>query len=78
MKKHLRYSLSILGSSILLAGCCTGHHAAQWEYKIAYPPPYARDHTEVPESFLNGLAKEGWILFQKDPDGLYIFKRPKH
>jgi PBP1b-binding outer membrane lipoprotein LpoB len=39
MKQNLAYIyvLSIMASTLLLAGCCTGRHATQWEYKIAYP-----------------------------------------
>ena len=82
MKQNLAYIglLTITASTLLLAGCCTGRHGAHWEYKVAYPPSRGTANTEAPnpevtESFLNGFAKEGWILVQEGPDGRYIFKR---
>lgn len=85
MKQDLAYAclLTITASALLLAGCCTGSRGAHWEYKVAYPPSHGTANTEAPktevtESFLNGLAREGWILVQEGPDGLYIFKRARN
>jgi hypothetical protein len=75
MKNNLAYLLSITTSTFLLAGCCTGRHTTQWEYKIAPADNY---RAEAPETFLNALGKDGWILVEKDSSGSYIFKRAKH
>jgi len=72
MKNNLAY---LLTSTLLLAGCCTGRHTTQWEYKIAPADNYRAD---APETFLNALGKDGWILVEKDSSGSYIFKRAKH
>jgi hypothetical protein len=74
MKQNLTPLLSITASTLLLAGCCTGRHATQWEYKIAPPDNF---RAEAPEAFLNALGKAGWILVEKDDRGNYLFKRPK-
>ena len=77
MKLQLLIASIILAAGALLTGCCTGGHPKQWEYKTAYPPPHTPKQTQVVDSFLNGLAKEGWVLVQREPEGSYIFKRPK-
>jgi len=75
MKRNLTYLLSIMASTLLLAGCCTGRHATQWEYKVV-PPDHSR--AEAPEALLNALGKDGWILVEKDSGGFYFFKRAKN
>ena len=78
MKQCTKSALGILAAAFLLAGCCTGRHATQWEYKVARPRPHnPNTQTDVPQSFLNDLAKDGWIFVQTDANGLYIFKRTK-
>jgi ABC-type oligopeptide transport system substrate-binding subunit len=78
MNKHLKRCLIMMASSLLLAGCCTGHHqATKWEYKTVGNPT---------DATLNELAEQGWSVvtvasgvwqggmeIQKD----YLLKRPK-
>ena len=77
MKLHSKIAWSVLAAGALMTGCCTGGHATRWEYKTAYAPPHLRESPQVLDSFLNGLANEGWVLVQKEPEGPYIFKRLK-
>ena len=76
MKRNLTRLFIIVASSLLLAGCCTAHHAPEWEYKVGYTTGSGR--AEAEEAFLNGLAKDGWILVEKDATtGHFYFKRAK-
>jgi hypothetical protein len=78
MKTILKYVVAIITSSFLLTGCCTSHHATQWEYKSAYPDNNgAIPRYKMIDPFLNDLAKDGWILVQEDHNGIFIFKRAK-
>lgn len=56
MKKFI--ALIFAASALFLAGCCTTHHAAQWEYKNVTILGSAPDQN--PE--LNQLGKEGWVV----------------
>jgi protein involved in sex pheromone biosynthesis len=49
MKKHI--ALGLVASTLFLAGCCTAHQSAKWEYRTA------NTITEV-----NQLSDQGWIL----------------
>jgi hypothetical protein len=77
MKKHI--ALGLVASTLFLAGCCTTHHVAQWEYKTY------RDalSTASFDDNLNKLSSEGWIIDEvltPANDGGYItilLKRPK-
>ena len=55
---------------LLLAGCCTTHHATKWEYRIS------STLTEV-----NQLADQGWTVVNfAVPNGgpyQYLLKRAK-
>lgn len=64
---------------LLLAGCCTDRHHAQWEYKVEKIPnpggpggPQA--FLQNQEALLNGLGKEGWVLVTEE-GGVYYLKR---
>jgi len=75
MKKNPTHLLLMLAMTLLLGGCSTSRRTAQWEYKVAPPD---NNRAESPETFLNVMAKDGWILVQKDSNGSYIFKRPRN
>ena len=79
MKTNLKQLFLIGATSFLVAGCCTTHHAAQWEYRVVYQNrvgvAYA-DFAKTQESLMNGLAKDGWI-FVSQSDEILCFKRPK-
>ena len=78
MNTNLKYALAIIATSFLLTGCCTSRYATQWEYKVAYPEyKEGIPRSKIQEPFLNNLAKDGWILVQRDNDGGFIFKRAK-
>jgi protein involved in sex pheromone biosynthesis len=49
MKKHI--ALGLVASTLFLAGCCTSHHVAQWEY---------REASGMGE--VNQLAAQGWTV----------------
>jgi hypothetical protein len=56
---------------------CAAPEAPAWEYKIGIAPANAAaGQKEVPELFLNVLAKRGWI-FVGENQGIFHFKRPK-
>ncbi len=78
MKTNLKQLVVVGASSLLLVGCCTIHHATQWEYKIAQPVGYnAHSQVEIDQAFLNDQAKDGWIFIEKDDQGDFFFKRLK-
>jgi len=67
-------------SALFLAGCCTTHNAAKWEYKVTQAPSYL-GHTneeirQLQQTFLNDLGKEGWVLINENEQGTFYFKRP--
>ena len=81
MKKII--ALTFVAATLLLAGCCTTHQVAHWEYRTSY---------SIGE--VNDLAAEGWVVsgFTKynsssTPDGsgttnygvsdTFLLKRPK-
>ena len=76
MKKHI--ALGLVASTLFLAGCCTTHHVTQWEYKT-----YQDNATGSPETGLNKLASEGWIVDEVLTSGggsgptTFLLKRPK-
>lgn len=77
MKTNLKQLFIVGATSVLLAGCCTPHHAARWEYKVVrlnrVGVAYA-DFAKTQESVMNELAKDGWIFVsQSDVD--LCFKR---
>ena len=70
-------------SGVLLAGCCSVHHAGRWEYKVTQVPgaPAETANTRGPsleerEKYLNSLGDDGWILVSEDL-GVFYLKRPK-
>jgi PBP1b-binding outer membrane lipoprotein LpoB len=70
MKKSI--VLIIAASTLVLAGCCTTHRAARWEYKQLAP--------RVTDETLNKLAEEGWSVVAVGTDNgssFYILKRAK-
>ena len=56
MNTKLKSMITIVGSSLLLAGCCTTHLPTKWEYKIL------ETKSGIGEKALNELAREGWVL----------------
>jgi protein involved in sex pheromone biosynthesis len=79
MKKHI--ALGLVASTLFLAGCCTTHHATQWEYKKVYSIDDA-----------NKAAADGWVVadlsaytrtdtYSSGPVvhelEIYLLKRPK-
>jgi hypothetical protein len=73
MKKHI--ALGLVASTLFLAGCCTTHHTASWEYKKI-------GSSEVAQ--LNELGAQGWkvVGFARDMTGqtsneIYILERKK-
>lgn len=61
-------ALIFAASTMLLAGCCTTHHAAKWEYKEV-----------LTLSAVNELAKTGWSVVAVEPSAgnppTYLMKR---
>ena len=78
MKQNLKQLFLIGAASLLLAGCCTAHHVARWEYKVVRQNrvglAYA-DFAKTQESLMNDLAREGWIFVSQSEQTL-CFKRP--
>ena len=77
MKTHIKQLLIIGASSFLLAGCCTPHNAARWEYKVVASAPFQAapaDWRQEQEKMMNGLAKDGWVFVSQTDQTLY-FKR---
>ena len=84
MKTKCEILAMFAASSLLLAGCATGHQGTQWEYKITPAPALpttgqwtVEEHWKDREAWLNELGKDGWALVSKDDRGVYYFKRPK-
>jgi hypothetical protein len=48
MKKHI--ALGLVASTLILAGCCTSHHAVVWQYQTV---------DSIAE--VNKLAADGWV-----------------
>ena len=78
MKTKFDEWLAIGASTLLLSGCCAGHHVARWEYKVV---PSTRITAGGPtewrakqEAMMNDLAKEGWVFLSQSDQHLY-FKR---
>lgn len=83
MKRSRSVLVLIAVSSMLLAGCCSVHHAGRWEYKVTQVPgvPQETANTRGPsleerEKYLNRLGNDGWILVSEDL-GVFYLKRPK-
>ena len=83
MKTRRSVLVLIAVSSMLLAGCCSVHHAGRWEYKVTHVPgaPAETLNTSGPsleerEKYLNSLGNDGWILVSEDL-GVFYLKRPK-
>ncbi len=75
MKHKITCILSFATALLFLTGCSTERSAVRWEYKAATTNAMG---AEQMDSFLNGLAKDGWIYVEKDRDSFcYIFKRAK-
>ena len=76
MKKHI--ALGLVASTLFLAGCCTTHKTAHWEYKTQTLYLAAGlDPTD-----LNKAAKDGWefvsaTAIPNDPNqgAVVVFKR---
>lgn len=76
MKHKISRVLIIATALLFLTGCSTERYAVRWEYKAATTNAMG---SEQMDSFLNGMAKDGWIFVEKDRDSFcYIFKRAKH
>jgi hypothetical protein len=83
MKTRRSALVLIAVSGMLLAGCCSVHHAGRWEYKVTQVPgaPAETANTRGPsleerEKYLNSLGDDGWILVSEDL-GVFYLKRPK-
>ena len=81
MKTHLKQLFIIGASSLLLAGCCTRHGVAHWEYKVVASVPAGNANQAAPadwrqdqEKMMNSLAKDGWVFVTETDQTLY-FKR---
>lgn len=82
--KTSRIVLALIAvSSLLLAGCCSVHHAGRWEYKVTQVPGAPQETAnmrgpslETREKYLNSLGNDGWILVSEDL-GVFYLKRPK-
>lgn len=82
MKTNIKQLLIIGASGFLLAGCCTTHHSAQWEYKVVQDAigrgganeARAQRWEKNQEALMNDLGKDGWI-FVSHSDGILYFKR---
>jgi hypothetical protein len=79
MKKNI--ALGLVASTLFLAGCCTTHKTAHWEYKKVY---------SIEEA--NKAAADGWIVTDfsaysridsyssgsvSHDEEIYLLKRPK-
>jgi len=76
MKKHI--ALGLVASTLFLAGCCTTHKAARWEYRTQ--TLYLR--AELDQKDLNAAGKDGWELVSATPipndqnlGAVVVFKR---
>jgi len=77
MKATLKAALALGLSGLILAGCCTAHHRAKWEYKVVAPIAGVApaEWQKKQEALLNELGQQGWNLVGQSSDYLY-FKRP--
>ena len=71
-------TLGLAASTVFLAGCCTGHKTAQWEYMTK--PFFAG--SQIDADILNANAKDGWeyvsaTVIPNDQNGgaIAVFKR---
>ena len=75
MKNHI--ALGLVASTLFLAGCCTTHKTAHWEYKTDTLYLGAGLNPEV----LNANAKDGWEFVSATADphrenqAVVVFKR---
>jgi Domain of unknown function (DUF4177) len=76
MKKLV--ALSLAASTLFLAGCCTAHKTAHWEYKTQT----LYTGGELNPGTLNAYAKDGWefvsatpILNDQNGGAIAVFKR---
>ena len=76
MKKHI--ALGLAASTLFLAGCCTTHKMAHWEYKTE--TLYL--NAGLNPGTLNANAKEGWEFVSATPksndpnnSAVAVFKR---
>ena len=67
MKKLI--ALVFAASTFMMAGCCTTHHVAKWEYKTI-------QGSQTDDS-LNKFADDGWTVVGLNSYGGYLLKRPK-
>ena len=79
MKKHI--ALGLVASTLFLAGCCTVHKTAHWEYKTETLSVAAALNAGT----LNAYAKDGWefvsaTAVSNDPNlgSVVVFKRRAH
>jgi hypothetical protein len=76
MNKHI--ALGLVASTLLLAGCCTAHKTALWEYEtMTLNLPAGLDAKD-----LNAVAKDGWEFVSATPipgdldkSAVVVFKR---
>ena len=71
MNRQLKFTCILAACGFLLAGCCTTHHTAKWEYRMV------ESLKEV-----NQLAEEGWTVVNFAMPGQggpneYLLKRAK-
>jgi hypothetical protein len=62
MKKSV--ALILTASTLFLAGCCTTHQTARWQYQT---------RANLTDGQLNDLGKEGWkvVGYTKDETGQF-------
>jgi uncharacterized lipoprotein YajG len=61
MKQHI--ALGLIASALLLAGCCTTHNTAHWEYKTQT----LFLNADLDSGTLNANAKDGWEFVSATP-----------
>ncbi len=76
MKKHI--ALGLVATTLFLAGCCTAHKTAHWEYKTQGLSSAAGLNANI----LNASAKDGWEFVSATPvsndpnlGAMVVFKR---
>ena len=79
MKKFM--VLVLVASVLVLAGCCSMHHAAKWEYKVVAGPHLPEGSGpealhEAQQTFLNDLGKDGWVLMSETDGKVFYLMRP--
>jgi uncharacterized lipoprotein YajG len=79
MKKHI--ALGLVASTLFLAGCCTPHKTARWEYRTQ-EMYLGVEPEEKRQQDLNAAGKDGWEFVsvtpspdQGRPYGVVVFKR---